>query len=767
MKTLRLVFFLTPLTLGTFAACGSTGGNNGNPGNTTPDGSIIGIYGDSGIILQPDSGSLLPPNGDGGTQGTLAISPMAPTVTVVTGQPAPTIAFMATVNGQATGVAWSFDRGELGAVSSSGVFTPTGNLGGVGHVTASYGSLTVSTSVTVVLQTTQNGDPSWSATPQDAGAGGYGGVGGSGPGGPPSSGQSGTLGGTPTADATVTFLYPYDGTVWPLGLLAPLLQWNPGSHTFDSAYVHIKETNYEYKGYFAANATPFVNLPVPQSAWEAMAASNGGEPVQVSVVFGEGANAVGPVTETWTIAPALLQGTIYYNSYGTSLVQNSGTDGLDKPNNLQYGAGTLAIASGATAPTLAAGINSINPSGDGSGCRVCHTVSGDGKTLVTQASNASATDYSDSVYVNLANDTTKGAGTSLATKNLAFPALTKDGSLLFSSAGGMINGDNNSTLYTMPAGTPVAGVTGLPGNFQAALPAFSPDGTHVAFNFWSGSLPAADAGATLNADQMSLTVLDFDGTKTFSNARTLYTPSGGPVAYPSFFPTSTAVVFEVETNGSNGYGFTWHGNTGELWWADLATHTGHRLDQANGYDATGKIYLPTGGAHTPAVDVTVNYEPTVNPIASGGYAWVVFTSRRLYGNVATVEPWTSDPRKYAWREQITPKKLWVTAVDLNAKPGTDPSHPAFYLPAQEIHAGNARGFWSVDACRPDGSSCTAGDMCCGGFCQPGGADGGLICTSQKPTCAGELDKCTTTSDCCGAAQGIQCINNICTVSAPK
>ena len=109
----------------------------------------------------------------------------------------------------------------------------------------------------------------------------------------------------------------------------------------------------------------------------------------------------------------------------------------------------------------------------------------------------------------------------------------------------------------------------------------------------------------------------------------------------------------------------------------------------------------------------------MNPIASGGYAWVVFTSRRMYGNVAQIGPWVSDPRHYPWQDQITDKKLWVAAVDLNGKPGTDPSHPAFYLPAQELHAGNARGYWTVEPCRGDGQGCMTGDQCCAGFCEAG------------------------------------------------
>jgi len=578
-----------------------------------------------------------------------------------------------------------------------------------------------------------------------------------------------TLGGTPTADPSVVLLYPYDGTVWPQGLLAPLLQWNPGAHNFDSVSVHIHEKAFDYQGSFAANATPFVNLPIPQNAWDTISYSNGGDPVTITLVFGEGANAIGPYSETWTVAQATLQGEIYYNSYGTSLVKNSGTDGLDHYGN-QYGAGTLGIVTGATSPTLVAGINSVNATGDGTGCRVCHTVSADGKSLVTQASNKSAGNYSDTVFIDLANDTTGGAGTALATANLAFPALYKDGTLLLSGSGGMINGDSQSRLYALPAGTLVAGATGLPNGFQASLPAFSPDGAHVSFNFWGGSFAGT---IPLQSDRISLGILDFDGVSVFANPRVLYTPAnsngGNPsVTYSSFFPNSAGIVFELElSNPSNSWGYTWNKNTAELWWVDVASGIAHRLDQLNGYDAMGNIVLPSpappdAGAptHTPAQDVTLNYEPTVNPVASGGYAWVVFTSRRMYGNVAQINPWTSDPRSYPWLDQVTDKKLWVAAIDLSATPGTDPSHPAFYLPAQELHAGNSRGYWSVAACRANGQSCITGTQCCGGYCQPG--EGGLVCSSQMPMCSGTYEKCTQTSDCCGAGQGITCVNMVCT-----
>ena len=153
------------------------------------------------------------------------------------------------------------------------------------------------------------------------------------------------------------------------------------------------------------------------------------------------------------------------------------------------------------------------------------------------------------------------------------------------------------------------------------------------------------------------------------------------------------------------------------------------LNELNGMDSTGQVYLPqlpqpisltcTGdnvqvGGIDPSHedDVDLNYEPTVNPEASGGYVWVVFTSRRMYGSEATIPPFCSDPRGVNLITNITTKKLWVAAVDLGATPGTDASHPAFYLPGQELLAGNSRGFWVLEPCRANGQSCQSGDQCC-------------------------------------------------------
>ncbi|HEY8039472.1 MAG TPA: hypothetical protein VIF15_06745, partial [Polyangiaceae bacterium] len=664
--------------------------------------------------------------------GSLVIAPANKTIDVAFGAQSPTVTYSATVFGQPVGASFAIDRGEIGSIdAASGVMTPTGNVGGVAKVTATYNGKTATTQVTVSLHMTQNGGTGGDA---GGGAGGNGGVGGSGAGGAVSSGTQGTLQGTPTADPGLGWLYPYDKTVWPRGLLAPLLQWT-APRNYDAVYIHLQENAFEYQGYFANVVTPFINTPVPQTAWAALGYSNQGEDVNVTLVFSSGTTAYGPLTETWKIAQGSLTGTVYYNSYGTNLALNF----CCQKNGSQFGGATLAIKHGATSPVLVAG-----SSGGSAQCRVCHSVAAQGSTLVTQHGDA----YGTSSSYNL---TSGNAETPMAPgdSRFAFPALSPDGTFLFSNAGPLpgVNNASASALFSVPSGAAIPS-SGLPSGLRAGSPVFSPDGKHVAYNDYSG-------------DGISLAAMDFvQATNTFSNVVTLNTPAAGTKdLFPAFLPTNDAVVFEHETASDGEYGATRNGSRGELWWVDMATKTATALANLN-----GGSYLPSGPNNHNA-DATLDYEPTINPVPSGGYAWVVFTSRRMYGNVAQIDPFSSDPRDFDLSATPTTKKLWVAAIDLNAKAGTDPSHPAFYLPAQELLAGNSRGYWVVDPCQPNGTSCQTGDECCGGYCKD--VDGGFVCSDQPPPCSNLNDKCSQTSDCCGAAQGTQCINGRCAQPNPQ
>jgi hypothetical protein len=759
------------LVLGLVVVCAACGGG-GSP-FTPPEGS----GNDGGVadatVSPGDDGGTPHLGGDSGSvdaSGPLVISPADPVITVTLGQTPsiPTQTFTATSGGVTVGPQWTIDRGEIGAIGvATGLFTPGGNLGGKATITADFQGRTATTTVTVKIVDQEIGElhPPDAGAPADAGdnSGGYRGVGGNPVGDPATATQIGVLNGTTTSDAALGLLYPYDKTVFPRGLLAPALQWSAGSHLFDAVLIHISEAYFDYKGYFQKNGDPFQEHVVPQSVWDALGYSNAGEDVTVELTFAEMSTgkAFGPITESWKIAQGTLKGTIFYNSYGTQLAPNLccflNTTKL-------FGGATLAIREGALKPELVAGSPSPSGSEDKTKCRVCHSVSANGSTLVTQ--------HGDDTNVTSSYALTNGnTETTVPNQNsggrFQYPALYPDGTLMFTH-------ESPSALYDMTGATVAA--TGLTG-VNAFLPAFSPDGTHVAFN--------VNGSAALGA-------LDFAvGTKAFSNNRTLVTPASGNAYWPSFLPTNDALIYQIETvyNGRDTAGTRSQcdapsasqggngsdpqpsnpchseGTHAELWWVDLATKTPTRLDNLN-----GKGYLPPHPTYTGGKgdDTTLNYEPTVNPVPSGGYAWVVFTSRRAYGNIATINPFWSDPRWEDISQTPTTKKLWVAAIDLNAKPGTDPSHPAFYLPAQELMAGNARGFWVVDPCHADGSSCVTGDECCGGYCRPG-SDGGLMCTAQQPSCSQEFEKCTTPQDCCGnqQGQGITCINGRCATPVPR
>ena len=164
----------------------------------------------------------------------------------------------------------------------------------------------------------------------------------------------------------------------------------------------------------------------------------------------------------------------------------------------------------------------------------------------------------------------------------------------------------------------------------------------------------------------------------------------------------------------------------------------------------------------------MNYEPTVNPVASGGYVGRLHEPAHVRQR-RDIDPYSSDPRGYDYKTEATPKKLWVAAIDLNATPGTEPSHPAFYLPGQELFAGNSRGYWVVDPCKADGETCQSGDECCNGYCNPSDA-GGFVCGSMTTTsggCSSLGNHCSMASDCCGAAQGIACIDGFCAQPSPQ
>jgi hypothetical protein len=289
-------------------------------------------------------------------------------------------------------------------------------------------------------------------------------------------------------------------------------------------------------------------------------------------------------------------------------------------------------------------------------------------------------------------------------------------------------GPKPSVMYDPTTGKAIP-TTGQPTHMM--MPTFSPDGKQVVFN-------DTDTGGG-----HSLVVMDFDqATNAFSNAKTIYKDATLYPGWPFFTPDSKAVVFSV----GNSQNFASTSNpplnvpaNANLFIGDLASGTAHALNAANGRLANGTAYLPYG-----ARDQDLNFYPTVLPVAAGGYFWVYFTSRRNYGNM-NVDP----------LDGPASKQLWVSAIDIapGGQGGNDRSHPAFYLPGQELKSGNIRAFATLAPCKSDGQTCATGIDCCNGACNSGSCGAPSGCSKSD-------DKCTTTADCCRGA-GLQCINGFC------
>ena len=160
----------------------------------------------------------------------------------------------------------------------------------------------------------------------------------------------------------------------------------------------------------------------------------------------------------------------------------------------------------------------------------------------------------------------------------------------------------------------------------------------------------------------------------------------------------------------------------------------------------------------------------------GGYYWVVFTSRRAYGN--TIAPGgTVAGGDNKWGgvvnggEVPSPrKKIWIAALDLDHAGSGDPSHPAFYLPGQELEAGNMRAFAALEPCKAQGQSCESGAECCDGFCRQTSVNDAVVpvleCVPPPAGCSNEDEACTTAADCCDFSSGFLCINGRCAMPTP-
>ncbi|HVU04794.1 MAG TPA: hypothetical protein VHE30_23740 [Polyangiaceae bacterium] len=593
-----------------------------------------------------------------------------------------------------TGGAWMFGTGGTGFVPGSGGDGPL-NFGGSGSgVGADAGGGQTPPAETVSIDQCDASNP--------AGLG--------------ADGVSALLaGGSP---GSLRLLYPYDGTVFPRGLIAPLLMWD-GAQTVDVVYVHIQSSTFEYRGCLKPTGTG--QIQVPQDVWDAAAANTHGasDPFTVQISTLSSGTVQGPVTEKVTIAAATLKGSIFYNSYSSAKALQAGG----------FGGAVLRISPGKDAEVFLGQ----------TGCTGCHSVSANGSRLITDATLGGTS------YALTPNMPVNPAPLKGGVPGGTFSGMFPDGSLYVTEA----HPSGMGTRTTAPESADAALVetdtgavvpnSGIPTGAMTTM--FSPDGKLVAFNDY-----AIDAGH-------GLALMNFDQTaRSASNYRKLYATGDASKfpGWPNVLPDDGGIVFAVGSAndftglGAGLLGLSIPGLTpvSDLFVLDVASGQAHLLAQAMGFAteadaAAGKTYLPFG---TP--ELHQNFYPTSSPVAAGGYFWIFFDSVRYYGSLGLQ------------------RQLWGTAVDISAD-GTytaDPSHPAFYLSGQEFGTGNHRAFTALDPCHKDGDTCQTGIDCCTGFCTNGACTAPPPPKDNEPVCA-HLDESCASLPCCDSRN--KCLSGFC------
>ncbi len=779
--------------VGGAAACGSSGSSSQGFSDVKPE---------AGIPVTRDSGtSFVVTPSDGGSTSTgpvvasaLVFVPPATTITVdgVTPQTT-TFQLQATVNGQTVSVSptsLQFDRPDLGSatIGSPVSVTATGTYGGTGTLHAIFGGLEATATLTIQVLERDLGTTSTtvaavldSAGPAgtDAGAttGGDGGATTGADGGATTSTDGGattvTDAGTTGADAATIatsdplvkkILYPYNQTVFPLGLTAPIVMWTAptgGSHANDVYRLQLSEANYTYDGYQttplpATSPSPSAaQWAIDQGVWDRVTASNLGptDPLQVILSRYDAGTMTAAVSATmaWTVAPASLQGAIYY---WTASKQEEEDGGILSTGHITR----MAPGTGAQPVQLNSGR-----------CMGCHAVSADGTTLVA-AIDDPATAPADPPYVlswQSPNYTRPWAvfDVSQPTPTAGFQsteygadiAVTPDGTYTVWGAPTDVPGSKVLSLSSTSTGALVvdSGLDELLGPLAGdvlSMPAFSSDGTMLA----AVQSPSSSDNVLPVDPKAIVTVTYSASTQTFGNTLNTVVLATDPaitagetaLAYPSFTPDSKYIAFHAGTwsTGCQGSCDDTTPDDGQLYIAPLSDG--------------GAIRLSVIDDPPNPSDQNASVEPTFDPKPAGGYSWVVFTSLRAWGNMG----WPVTTGEDAGANENFKRRLWVAAIDSTI--GTvDPSHPPFYLAGQD-NTPNMRGFWANAQCiatpvaGQSGGACTQGFQCCSGFCTNG------TCASVNTlACQSVGGTCTTATDCCNGGTAVSCsAGGVCTIN---
>ncbi len=532
----------------------------------------------------------------------------------------------------------------------------------------------------------------------------------------PSTDAARSLFGAPVTDASraVVLRYPLDGARMPQNVAAPDVQWEGGA-AGDVYRVRLVKPHATVTGYVTHTGAAFrFDWGVDASGWRAIVESDPTSPATLTADRATGGAAVAGAPVTLQIAQGSLAGAVYYWDLRAGKI--------------------LRVRETPTGPVR----EDFLPRpparrSDGSRCVACHTVSRDGLQMAAELWEGQGPSSVFDLTADLSRDPAPTRFTPNETTNQpswVYGSFNADATRLIANRlGGLF-------LVDPATGSTVSPRAGTLPQGNSVQPSWSPDGHTIAYVANAvGPGPTAFAAsdlATINvtaADSFDAPVQRVPGASLAARAE-----RGNAVAYPTWTPDSRWIAFQhgpySESDRDLGGGMPRMRYPSALYLVGPSGGAPTRLDRAS-QDAAGDDA----------------YFPNFSPFIQGGQYWLMYFSRRDYGNVQAGTRGTGR------------RQLWVTAISASPTAGTDPSSTPYWLPGQDVASDNVSGFWAPQPCRSRGMSCTVSSECCAGSCSANAA-GALVCNPPPPQapCRGERERCGASGDCC---DGLACAANVC------
>ena len=232
--------------------------------------------------------------------------------------------------------AWTLDRLDLATIDTMGKVNLISGVAGTIAPTAYLGQLTATGLLNVKVALTDN-----AAAP---------------------TGSVATFAGAAAGVDPAVVLYPYDQTVLPIGLRAPLVQWDTKGSAATAVQVSLRfpvagAAKFTWSEIIAESNPPQANIPA--KVWKFFEQTAKGQPASFSVQRIVGGAAKLPITRTLNFSTTPVRGKIYYTQYHRDIDANEMVVDPGSENPAQPAFGTT------------------------NGCPVCHTLSANGNVFAT------------------------------------------------------------------------------------------------------------------------------------------------------------------------------------------------------------------------------------------------------------------------------------------------------------------------------------------------------------------------------------------------